>query len=172
MLQIKKRDGRIVEFDSVKIENAVQKAFKAVDGCVSEYADSKAATIANYIEGVLTENPDTTYTVEQIQDMVVHGLMNLKKKEYADAYIDYRANRTKVRNWNNTLTEIIRSKIFATNIENQNANVDETSFGGRRGEAMSAYMTQFAIDNILSPMARENHLGNRIYEHDLNKSGS
>lgn len=167
MKQIKKRDGRIVQFNPVKIENAVQKAFMAVDGNLTEYADTKAAAIANYIEGVLTEHPEEIYTVEQIQDMVVHGLMNLKKKEYADAYIDYRANRTKIRNWNNQLTEIIRSKIFATNIEMQNANVDETSFGGRRGEAMSAYMTQFAIDNILSPMARENHLGNRIYEHDM-----
>lgn len=167
MAQIVKRDGRLVPFDGTKIENAVKKVFKAMDGVISDYAVEKSKAITTYITKKIENDFNKNYSVEEIQDLVVHGLMNLKNKTYADAYITYRKERTRKREWNNQLAEIIRSKIFATNVENQNANLDETSFGGRRGEAMSAYMTQFALDNILSPMARENHLNNRIYEHDM-----
>ena len=49
----------------------------------------------------------------------------------------------------------------------QNANVDEHSFGGRTGEASSVVTKQLALDYLLSPMARKNHIDNIIYTHDL-----
>ena len=58
-------------------------------------------------------------------------------------------------------------KLQASAVENQNANVDERSFGGRRGEAANILMKQYALDYIISPMARNNHLNNEIYIHDL-----
>ena len=45
-----KRDGRKVPFDKTKIEEAIYKAFKAVEGEISEYAVSKAKNIAAFIE--------------------------------------------------------------------------------------------------------------------------
>ena len=67
-------------------------------------------------------------------------------------------------------TEFIRAiseKLKATNVVNQNANVDEHSFGGRLGEASGVLTKQYALDFLLSPMARNNHLNNEIYIHDL-----
>ena len=61
----------------------------------------------------------------------------------------------------------IGEKLNGENIENQNANVDEHSFGGRKGEADSILMKKYALDNIVSDMARRNHENNRIYIHDL-----
>src|SRR5574344_2750939 len=61
----------------------------------------------------------------------------------------------------------IREKLMASNIQNQNANVDEASFGGRRGEAASELTRQIALDNMISPLARSNHINNRVYIHDL-----
>ena len=58
-------------------------------------------------------------------------------------------------------------KLSATDVQNQNANVDEYSFGGRRGEADSVIFKQYALDNLVSEMARNNHLNNEIYIHDL-----
>ena len=61
----------------------------------------------------------------------------------------------------------IKEKLEATNIQNQNANVDEMSFGGRMGEARSELTKAYALNNIVSEMARNNHLNNEIYIHDL-----
>lgn len=49
MIYVIKRDGRKIPFDTSKIENAIKKAFSAVDGFVSDYAATKAENIANYI---------------------------------------------------------------------------------------------------------------------------
>lgn len=48
-MKIKKRDGRLVDFDGDKIKNAVLKAFVAVDGELTDYAIEKANNIADYI---------------------------------------------------------------------------------------------------------------------------
>lgn len=65
------------------------------------------------------------------------------------------------------LMKTIADKILASDIQNQNANLDEQSFGGRRGEASSAVLKQFALDYCMSDMSRRNHLNNEIYIHDL-----
>ena len=53
-----KRDGTRQEFNPEKIKTAVLKAFKAVDGEISEYAEEKAQNIANYIEGYMEGAPN------------------------------------------------------------------------------------------------------------------
>ena len=62
----------------------------------------------------------------------------------------------------------ISEKLNANNVQNQNANVDEKSFGGRVGEASDTVLKKYALDNCMSEMARNNHLNNEIYIHDLN----
>ena len=61
----------------------------------------------------------------------------------------------------------VSEKLAASNVQNQNANVDEHSFGGRMGEARNSLMKKIALDYIVSDMSRENHLNNEIYIHDL-----
>ena len=163
MQYIKKRDGRIVEFNKKKIVNAILKAFEQVDGEVSEYALEKANNIANFIE---KEN-DQILTVEEIQDLVENGLMSTKRKDVARAYVRYRQDRERIRNWNTRMMDKVAVKLAATDVQNQNANIDEYSFGGRRGEADSVIFKQYALDNLVSKMARNNHLNNEVYIHDL-----
>ena len=55
------------------------------------------------------------------------------------------------------LMEAIKEKLDASNVVNQNANIDEHSFGGRKGEADSALNKQIALDYIMSQKSRENH---------------
>ena len=165
-MQVVKRDGRLVDFDPSKIHNAILAAFKSVDGEISEYAKDKAENIASYIEGYYLD-VDETPGIEEIQDLVEKGLMSTKRKDVAKAYILYRENRNKVRNANSNLMKNIKEKIEATNVQNQNANMDEYSFGGRMGEARSELMKDYALNYLISPMAKENHLNNEIYIHDL-----
>ena len=165
MKQIQKRDGRLVPFDKMKIVDAVLAAFKDTDnGELSDYAYIKAGNIADYIGEVANERE---LTIEEIQDMVQNGLMSTKRKDVATNYILYRAERTRERNKRSQMMQEIGKKIQASDVQNQNANVDEYSFGGRRGEAANSLMKQYALDNIISKMARENHLKNEIYIHDL-----
>lgn len=158
-----KRDGRRVDFNPERITGAILKAFKAVYGEISPYAEDKAQNIVAYISGL----PDKELTVEQIQDYVEHGLMTLKNKKVARAYISYRDERTRTRTERLELMKLISEKINASNTEQSNANMDEHSFGGRRGEATNTLMRQYALDYLISKKARFNHINNRIYIHDL-----
>ena len=165
-MKVIKRDGRIVDFDATKIERAILAAFQDVDGKITPYAKEKAENIASYIEGYYLD-VDETPGIEEIQDLVEKGLMSTKRKDVAKNYILYREERTKIRNANSKLMQNIKEKIEASDVQNQNANVDEHSFGGRMGEARSELMKDYALNYIVSPMARENHLNNEIYIHDL-----
>ena len=168
MKKVRKRDGRIVDFDSNKIVNAVLAAFKQIDGDISDYAKIKATNIADYIEGYYEEDDDNYIPgIEDIQDLVEKGLMSSKRKDVAKAYILYRQERTKARNQKSELNKKITEKLLATNVQNQNANVDEYSFGGRKGEAVNEYLKDYALNYIMSETARDNHLNNEIYTHDL-----
>ena len=166
MIYIIKRDGRKKKFDKFKIVDAVLAAFKSVDGTITEYAEIKAGNIADYIQDY-AENSDHELTIEEIQDLVEKGLSSTKRKDVAKEYILYRNERTRERNKNSALVRNIGEKLKASNVENQNANVDELSFGGRRGEAAGVLMKQYALDYCMSEMARNNHLDNIIYTHDL-----
>lgn len=164
MILIQKRDGRTVPFNGEKIEIAIIKAFKEVDHEVSDYALEKAKNISNYIE---KECQKRTLGIEDIQDLVEKGLMSGKRKDVARAYITYRNKRTEERSRKSPLMKNVGDKLNALNVQNQNANVDEHSFGGRVGEASRVVMKQYALDNCMSEMAKSNHLNNEIYIHDL-----
>ncbi|WP_448902229.1 anaerobic ribonucleoside-triphosphate reductase [Eubacterium sp.] len=163
-MKVIKRDGRSVNFSRDKIKNAVIAAFNEVDGEITHEAKNKASEIATYINSV----EDESISVEKIQDIVEEKLMASKRKDVARAYIIYRNDRTKIREQNMKLMKDIKEKLTASNVQNQNANIDEKSFGGRVGEASDAVLKQYALDNCMSEMSRNNHLNNEIYIHDLN----
>lgn len=165
MLYITKRDGRKEPFNKRKIERAMEKAYLQVDGEIDDYAEEKIHNIADFIEHKVQGGEDLG--VEEIQDLVENGLMNTRDKDVARAYIIYRNDRTRKRQANTALMKVVKEKITASNVQNQNANVDERSFGGRKGEASNEVIKQIALDEIMSKMARENHLNNMIYTHDL-----
>ena len=166
MLKVKKRDGRIVAFNEQKIINAIEKAFMSVDKEITEYAHEKAINIAAYIRGYY-EDVEEIPEIEEIQDLVEKGLMATKRKDVAKAYVLYREERNKIRNQKTELMKNIHDKLEASNVQNQNANVDEYSFGGRMGEARNELTKDYALNYIMSPLARNNHLENMIYTHDL-----
>lgn len=107
------------------------------------------------------------YTVEQIQDIVELTLMKENKFEQAKAFIEYRQLHKLARNRYNEMMDAIREKIEAKNVQNQNANLDENSFGGRVNEANSLIMKQYALDYCMSEQSKANHLNNEVYIHDL-----
>lgn len=162
MKKVIKRDGRTELFDKEKIVRAVELSFQDIENEISEKAHLKAREIANYVSNI-----EEDLSVEQIQDIVEEKLMASNYKNIARNFITYRYERTKARERNSQFMKDISEKLAASNVQNQNANVDEYSFGGRMGEAKNSLMKKIALDYIVSDMARENHLNNEIYIHDL-----
>ena len=161
-----KRDGTEKPYDSDKIFQAVCKAIKEVEGNLDNkwLAENVVKGVNSYMEKYSVE----CITVEEIQDLVENLLIYPGNfPEIARAYIRYRYLRELARNNYKGLMDTIGEKLSAANVQNQNANVDEYSFGGRMGEMNSAVARRYALDYIVSPMARENHEGNMIYIHDL-----
>lgn len=159
---VTKRDGRQVDFDKSKIFNAVYKAFEQLNK-PSDEATQIAGKIANEIEAGCKNG----CSVEDIQDIVEKKLMASSHKDVAKAYINYRQLHKMARNQYKELMDAVGEKLSGSNIENQNANVDEHSFGGRMGEATRIVTKKFALENLVSPMAKANHENNEIYIHDL-----
>ena len=159
-MRVIKRDGREVDFDSTKIKVAIEKANKNIQLLTDE-------EICNIVNLIVNKCNSEHIHVEDIQNLVENTLMELNYFEVARAYILYRDNRTRTRELKSKLLVEIGKKLNASNIVNQNANVDEASFGGRKGEASNELMKWFALNNCMSKMSRENHLNNEIYIHDL-----
>ena len=82
----------------------------------------------------------------------------LDRFELEKKYILYRNERTKIRNRNNQLMQSIAVKINASDVQNQNANVDEHSFGGRAGEARDELLKNYALDYIVSEKTTPKHI--------------
>lgn len=161
MYLVTKRDGRVVAFDKSRIENAIRKAFSEV-GDISEDDSKLIDKIADEIASIKKD-----LSVEEIQDIVEEKLMKSRRKDVAKRYILYRDMRTRERERNSSLIRNVSEKLNASNVQNQNANVDERSFGGRIGAAASEVMKEQALNYIMSDMAVQNHKGNMIYVHDL-----
>lgn len=159
-----KRDGREVPFDSGKISGAIIKAFNNV------YANNLTDEMVEFAHKVADEigSRGDHSRVEDIQNTVVKRLMSSKYKEVATAYVEYRHLHQMARSQYAELMDAVADKLQAKNVKNQNANVDEHSFGGRIGEASDVVNKRYALEYLVSPMAKANHENNEIYIHDLN----
>lgn len=162
-MNVVKRDGQVVDYDKNKVILAVLAAFQEVDGKITEESQNIAKKIADFIEQIKKKK----ITVEEIQDIVEDKLMKTSRKDVAQAYIRYRYLRGLARNKYNDLMDAIESKLVCKSVENQNANVDEHSFGGRIGSASDLVMKEYALEYCMSEKSKNNHLNNEIYIHDL-----
>ena len=161
-----KRNGTEMPYNRSKIILAVCKAIKEVDGKVDKLW--LAENIAKGVDSYMEEHTVECITVEEIQDLVENLLIySGDYPEIARAYIRYRYKRELARNNYQELMDTVGEKLSAANVQNQNANVDEYSFGGRMGEMNSAVARKYALEYLVSPMARKNHEENMIYIHDL-----
>lgn len=170
-MNVVKRNGKTAEFNKEKIYEAIA---KANDSLTVKSHQINQKTIKEIVENISEnyEKLNRTKSVEYIQDQVEKELMEANAYHVAKAYITYRYKRGMVRDTYKEFMEEIKAKLDGLNIENQNANVDERSFGGRTGEATRVLTKRFALENCVSDMARENHINNFIYIHDLDNYAS
>lgn len=161
-----KRSGEKAEFDKSKIINAIKAANDETDSDV-KVPDARIEEIAGEIERecLFREDPPS---VEEIQDWIEEAIMKAGAYKVAKDYIEYRYVHKLARDKYKDLMDAVDEKLGAKDVQNQNANLDELSFGGRVGETASVIMSKNALDYRVSKMAKDNHLNNEIYIHDLN----
>lgn len=167
-MNIVKRDGTLQEFDLSKIRAAVIKASESRP-VADRVPDEVISDIVSRVELRIKTlaNVNVSVGVEQIQDFVETEIMSHGYYEAARAYIKYRYQRQLSRDRYAHIMNDVGDKLLGKTIDNQNANVDEKSFGGRLGEATSRVSKEFALNNIISEKTKRNHEENRIYIHDL-----
>jgi ribonucleoside-diphosphate reductase alpha chain len=93
--KIRKRDGRIVDFDSNKIAEAIWKAAKAIGGKDRALSVKLAGQVVETLERQL--KPGEMPSVEQVQDIVEKTLIENGHARTAKAYILYRQKRAEIR---------------------------------------------------------------------------
>ena len=168
MKKVQKRDGRIVDFDSQKIINAVLAAFKDVDGEITDYAKTKAENIANYIkEYYENDTSNDIPNIEDIQNLVEKGLMSTSRKDVAKAYVLYRESRNKARE--NTIDKTVIEIVEGTNDywahENSNKNAELATT--QRDYIAGAVSTDESERRLLPPDVVEAHKKGIIHFHDI-----
>jgi ribonucleoside-diphosphate reductase alpha chain len=94
LTKIKKRDGRIADFDPARIKNAVHKAFLAVELGDGEKAEAVTREVVKLLE---EKFEDQTPTVENAQDAVVAVLKKNGYEKVAQEYQDYRKKKEELR---------------------------------------------------------------------------
>ena len=158
-MQVIKRDKTEELFQIQKIEKAIDKAYES---CGKESDGS----VLDCIRKLYNIQSDETVHVEEIQDNVEKCLMEADK-EVAKAYIIYRYDHKLIRENKDKMYKDITKKLLAVDVQNQNANLDEHSFGGRMGEVNRLVLKDYALKYCMSRKSRMNHLNNEIYIHDL-----
>ena len=145
----------------------VQQSIVQTKDCTKLLTDTQVEIIVQRVK-LNCQNYTKKFSVEDVQNMVEENIMSQGAFDVARKYITYRFKRQLARDEYQNLINAVKTKMTASNIQKQNANVDEESFGGREGEAKDVLMKHYALDYIVSPLSRQNHLNNEIYIHDLN----
>ena len=168
-MTIKKRDGRIVDFDETKIVNAIKKASDATSE--NKLTEEGIARVMQLIRNSLKDKEFDTkpIKVKEIHKMVENALMGAEFYDVARSYIEFRSNRDRERLGDTSEISFYRKKLDAKQNDRQNANVDEESFGGRNNEAAASLNKEIALNYYISPKFAKNHRDNISYEHDLSQ---
>lgn len=161
-MKVIKRDGSLQDYDFRKVEKVTTKAFKAVGEDVPQkFLEQLESTLAPIV------SKRDTMDVEEIQDIIQKELIKRNKYKVVEEFVVYRNKRAEIREKKSNLIKDICKKLDGKNIENQNANVDEASFGGRIGEASRVVCKNVALKYGMSKKSRKAHENNEIYIHDL-----
>ena len=165
---IKKRDGRTAPFDLIKIAEAIKKAFNATYR--PDNGDT-AMALAGEVQSILELEGADIPEVEHIQDIVEKVLMDNGYITTAKAYILYRDQRSRRRQMNTQLMQIINEITYAdardSDVKRENANIDGDTAMGVMLKYGSESAKQFYHMFVLNPEHSKAHTDGDIHIHDL-----
>lgn len=166
--KITKRDGSIVDFDDIKIVNAIYYVFKEVNG-KSRRKDAKG--LSEKVIEALNSRKEETLSVEEVQDFVEAILMQSGFFKEAKAYILYRDSATKERDKRFVYAE----KLVSDYLENADWRVKENanssySFPSLLNHVSGAVLASYALNRMYPKHIANAHNNGDIHIHDLSCS--
>ncbi|MCR4781658.1 MAG: anaerobic ribonucleoside-triphosphate reductase [Lachnospiraceae bacterium] len=143
-----KRNGNEVDFDVVKIENAIKAANNEVEA-IHQMNESQINAIAKNIAEAVKKSSHAV-NVEDIQDMVETGIMEMRGYEVAQKYVRYRYKRELTRKTNTTddgILSLIEQSNEEVKQENSNKNpvINSTQRDYMAGEVSKDLTTRLLL---------------------------
>ena len=170
--KIRKRDGKIADFNPIKITEAIWKAAQAVGG--KDYR--KAGELTNNVMDSLEKNlkRGEMPTVEQVQDTVEKTLIEEGHAKTAKAYILYRKQHTDIREIGGLLKDI---DVVDGYLSMMDWKVKENSNMSYSLQGLNVYATENIISNywlhkIFPPEIGDAHTSGQFHIHDLGTLGA
>lgn len=171
---IKKRDGREIHFSPEKITRAIFLAASRVaeeEGTKADYETAERLTeqVVHFLETHYQESEEPG--VEDIQDAVVKILIENGHAKTSEAYILYRAERSKIRNMKTRLMKSIEEITFSdskdADVKRENANIDGNTAMGTMLQYGSAVSREFCKSQLMTPQFAHLHDNGDIHIHDM-----
>lgn len=164
-MNVRKRDGRIVKFETSKIKEAILKAMHAPLG---KYVENQAEEIAEEIYDHYLKKGRDIISIYQIEDDVYYKLVSKNNPQTAKAYESYKSVQAYKRQINTTdesILELIASKNFEVQDENSNKNAFIVST--QRDLIAGEISKDISKRKLLSSDLLEAHEEGAIHIHDL-----
>jgi anaerobic ribonucleoside-triphosphate reductase len=170
---VKKRDGRVIPFNSDRITRAIFLAASKVaqrEGSVADYNVAELLT-QDVIKLLNIKFATNTPGVEDIQDAVVKVLIEKGHAKTSEEYIIYRTERNRIRNSKSRLMKSIGEITFAdaddADIKRENANIDGNTAMGTMLQYGSTVSKEFCKTYMLKPEHAFAHDNGDIHIHDM-----
>ncbi len=170
--KIKKRDGKIADFNPIKITEAIWKAAQAVGG--KDYKKSTELTEKVLIRLEKELKKGEIPTVEQVQDVVEKTLIEEGHARTAKAYILYRKQHQDIREIGGLLKDIDIVDGYLSMMDwkvQENSNM-AYSLQGLNVYATENIISQYWLNKIYPPEIGEAHTRAQYHIHDLGTLGA
>lgn len=162
-----KRNGSKVAFNPNKIYSALTNAaLDTYPECSTKDFSEDLRGMTKEITQIVADRYGEQIFIEDIQDTIEQQLIKYDPI-IAKNFITYRYRHALARDRYASLMRDVKKKLMATDPQHQNANVDEKSFNGRKGEVTDLLMKKIALEDYMSETSRRNHTDNIVYIHDL-----
>lgn len=168
MYQVKKRDGKIAEFDISKISVAIRKAFDALEKPTHQSViDLLALRVTAEFEPKIKDN---LISVEEIQDCVESVLSQAGYADVAKTYILYRKQREKIRNMKSTYLnykDLVNSYLRVADWRVKENSTVTYSVGGLILSNSGAITANYWLSEVYDEEIANAHRSGDIHLHDL-----
>jgi ribonucleoside-triphosphate reductase len=170
LLQVEKRDGRIVDFAADNIVRAVLSAFADCQETVGpdeqELARRIAAKVRREVAGRFVE----PVRIDEIQNLVEHSLIDEHVYDIAEAYTHYRLQRDIARSKATDVNEAVQRLLTRDKtLVNENANKDSNVFATQR-DLLAGTVSKASAFRMLPPAVANAHMKGDIHFHDADYS--
>ena len=167
---VEKRDGRVVDFDPINIISAVKSAFADLDKKIGPQEERLVRDLANQVEAEIKDRYNGPAKIEDIQNLVEHGLIEDHLYDVARTYTNYRLNKDIERAKATDINEAVRRLVDRDEaLVRENANKDSNVYSTQR-DLLAGAVSKASAFSMLPDAVSNAHMKGDIHFHDADYS--